>query len=132
MPLLDFPFFGWLRDLLGIHKDIIDTKKSKLEIQKLQDEELARNLITRATIADIEKYDPKYARIKATAISGSDSLTENGADKNIRTRHWLWFFFGIFGLLGLIFALYNSLARLSDIKLKNKTLKINRRNKKAS
>lgn len=120
MPLLDFPFFGWLRDLLGIRKDIIDTKKSKLEIQKLQDEELARNLITRATIADIEKYDPKYARIKATAISGSDSLPENGADKNIRTRNWLWFFFGIFGLLGLIFALYNSLARLSDIKLKNK------------
>jgi len=123
MPLLDFPFFGWLRDLLGIRKDIIDTKKSRLEIQKLQDEELARNLITRATIADIEKYDPKYSRIKATALSGSDNLTENGADKNIRTRHWFWVFFSIFGLLGLIFVVYNSLARLTGSRSESKNAK---------
>lgn len=123
MPLLDFPFFGWLRDLLGIRKDIIDTKKSRLEVQKLQDEELARNLITRATIADIEKYDPKYSRIKATALSGSDNLTENCADKNIRTRHWFWVFFSIFGVLGLIFVVYNSLARLNGSRSKNKNAK---------
>lgn len=115
MSLLNFPIFGWIRDLLGIRKDIIDTKKSQLEVQKLEEEELARNLITRATIADIEKYDPKYNRIKAEAMSGTEELIENGTDTNIRKHHWLvklfCGFFFIFGLLGLIFTLYNSIMR---------------------
>lgn len=108
MPLIDFPLFGWLRDLLGIRKDLIDTKKSKLEVRKLEEEELDRNLITRATIADIEKYDPKLQRIKAAAASG---IAEKSADENIPARHWFWVFLGLFGLLGLIFALINFLSR---------------------
>jgi len=116
MPLLDFPVFGWIRDLLGIRKDIIDTKKSKLEVRKLQDEELDRNLITRATLADIEKYDPKYGKIKAAAMSGNENLIENNTDQNIRKHHWLVRFFGtligIVALFGLIFALYNFILRI--------------------
>jgi hypothetical protein len=112
MSLLDFPFFGWIRDLLGIRKDIIDTKKSKLEIQKLQDEELSRNLITRATIADIEKYDPKIGIIKGAAMSGTDSPIEKSGDKKIPKRHWLSRMFWIFGVLGLIFALYKFIFRV--------------------
>lgn len=116
MPLLDFPVFGWIRGLLGIRKDIIDTRKSKLEVQKLQDEELDRNLITRATIADIEKYDPKYGRIKAAAMSGTENPIENSTDTNIRKHHWLvrlfGTFFGIVFLLGFIFVLYNFILRI--------------------
>lgn len=53
-----------LLGLFGIRKDLIDTKKSKLEVQKLTDEELARNLITRPTLADIAKYDTKFLRLE--------------------------------------------------------------------
>jgi hypothetical protein len=113
MPLLEFPLFRWIRDLLGIRKDIIDTKKSKLEIQKLQDEELSRNLITRATISDIEKYDPKIGIIKAAALSGTESLVEKDADIEICKRNLLSRLFWTFGLLGLIFALYKFISRIS-------------------
>lgn len=112
MSLLDFPFFGWIRDLLGIRKDIIDAKKSKLEIQKLQDEELSRNLITRATLADIEKYDPKIGIIKGAAMSGTDGPIEKSDDTKIPKRHWLSRLFWIFGMLGLIFALYKFILRI--------------------
>jgi hypothetical protein len=64
MSLFDFLSFGWLRNIVGTRKDLVDTKKSQLEIRKLVDEEIARNLITKATIADIEKYDPKIEKIK--------------------------------------------------------------------
>ncbi len=104
MPLIEFPFFRWLRDLLGIRKDLIDAKRAKLEIQKLEDEELDRNLITRATLDDIEKYDPKLRRIKAAAASGI-------AEKNVSNRSWIWIFLGLFGLLGLIFAILNFVSR---------------------
>lgn len=112
MSLTDFPFFGWIRDLLGIRKDIIDTKKSRLEVKKLQDEELDRNLITRATIADIEKYDPKYGRIRAAAMSGTDTPTENGTRKHHGLVRLSGIFLAVIGLLSLIFALYNLIRRI--------------------
>lgn len=56
----------WIRNLLGIRKDVIDTNKAKidtlkaeLEVDKLEDEASERNLITRATLDDVKKYDPK-------------------------------------------------------------------------
>lgn len=62
---------SWIRNLLGIRKDVVDTNKAKietlkaeLEVDKLEDEASERNLITRATLADVKKYDPKYKRIK--------------------------------------------------------------------
>jgi hypothetical protein len=64
MPLLDFLNFTWLRNLLGIRKDLIDTDKSKLEVQKLKDEELSRKLITPATLDDVKKYDANYRKIR--------------------------------------------------------------------
>ncbi len=54
---------GWIRNALGIRKDLIDTKKSKLEVKKLEDEERARNLITPATLDDVKKYDAKTRRL---------------------------------------------------------------------
>src|ERR1044071_2852649 len=59
------PIFGWIRDALGLHKDIIDSKKSKLEVDKLEDEKLERQILTRATMEDIEKYDPKVRKLKS-------------------------------------------------------------------
>lgn len=58
------PFTTWIRDLFGIRKDVIDTKKAKLEIEKLEEEKRARNLITPATLDDVKRYDPKYRMIK--------------------------------------------------------------------
>jgi hypothetical protein len=50
--------------MLGIRKDLIDTKKAKLEVKKLQHEERTRNsLITPATFDDVVKYDPKIHQI---------------------------------------------------------------------
>lgn len=63
------PFTTWIRDLLGIRKDVIDTKKSKLEVERLEDEKRARNLITPATLDDVKNYDPKTrALLKAIRI----------------------------------------------------------------
>jgi hypothetical protein len=59
----NFISFGWIRDLLSIRKDIIDTKKSKLEVRKLEAEERERNLITRATFEDVKRYDPKVRQL---------------------------------------------------------------------
>lgn len=52
------PISGWIRDALGISKDVVDTKKMRLEIKKLEDEERT-TLITPATLDDVKKYDPK-------------------------------------------------------------------------
>lgn len=35
------PFKTWIRDALGIRKDVVDIKKAKLETKKLEDEERA-------------------------------------------------------------------------------------------
>lgn len=53
------PISTWIRDLFGIRKDVIDTKKAKLEITKLQAEERERDLITPATLDDVKEYDLK-------------------------------------------------------------------------
>ncbi len=66
------PVIDMIRGLLGIRKDLIDTKKSKLEVQKLQDEERSRNLITRASMEDIEKYDPKVKTLKRKINKSAD------------------------------------------------------------
>jgi len=56
------PISTWIRDLFGIRKDVVDTKKAKLEITKLEAEERER-LITPAAMSDIEKYDPAHRRL---------------------------------------------------------------------
>lgn len=59
------PIIGWIRDLLGIHKDHIDKQKSRLEVKKLEKEESeGKNLIKPATLDDVKKYDPKAARLE--------------------------------------------------------------------
>ena len=61
------PFTTWIRDLFGIRKDVIDTKKSKLEVEKLEEEKRSRDLITPATLDDVKKYDDKYRRLATKA-----------------------------------------------------------------
>jgi hypothetical protein len=64
------PIPTWIRDFLGIRKDFVETKKALLEIARLQDEERERELITKASMADIEKYDAN-TRFLLMAIAGS-------------------------------------------------------------
>lgn len=71
MALFDFLNFTWLRNLVGVRKDLIDTKKSQLEVQKLKDEETARKFITPATLDDVKEYDPKYRKIRSKTKSKS-------------------------------------------------------------
>lgn len=62
------PFTTWIRDLFGLRKDMLDAKKTKFEIAKLEDEESERRgLVQLATLDDIKEYDPKYRAIKAKA-----------------------------------------------------------------
>lgn len=58
------PIFGWIRDALGIGKDVVDTKKARLEIKKLEDERREK-IIFPATMGDVEKYDPAYRALRA-------------------------------------------------------------------
>ena len=63
------PFTTWIRDALGIRKDVVDIKKAKLETEKLEAEKRERDLITPATLDDVKKYDPKtQALLKAVRL----------------------------------------------------------------
>jgi hypothetical protein len=60
------PIFGWIRDLFGIQKDMYDTKRTRLEIKKLEEEkEKQAQLISLATLDDVKIYDLKYKALKA-------------------------------------------------------------------
>ena len=54
---MSFSPFNWIRDILGIRKDIIEVRKTQAELRKLNDEEIARHLLNTATLEDILKYD---------------------------------------------------------------------------
>lgn len=54
------PLTSWIRDLFGIQKDMYDTKKTRLAVEKIEDEKRAK-LITPATIEEVKKYDPKLS-----------------------------------------------------------------------
>lgn len=70
-PVMPFPFplpslnpIAWLRDLLGIRKDIRDAKKAGLEIRKLEHEQQQRQaLVTPASFEDVRRYDPKLREL---------------------------------------------------------------------
>jgi hypothetical protein len=93
---------GWLRGLLGIRKDLVDTKKAKLEVKKLQHEERTRNsLITPATFDDVKKYDPKLAAIIREIAKGEEGGLSLGGSKYFeaallylyrykRKKYWLY------------------------------------------
>ena len=60
-------FFGWIRDLFGTQKGMYETKKTQLEIEKIEDEKREK-LITPATLDDVKKYDSKYQEILRKAL----------------------------------------------------------------
>ncbi|HJQ31389.1 MAG TPA: hypothetical protein VJ866_04395 [Pyrinomonadaceae bacterium] len=66
------PITSWIRDLFGIQKDMYETKKTRLEIEKIEDEKREK-LITPATLDDVKEYDPKYRKIR-TRLKEWDSL----------------------------------------------------------
>jgi hypothetical protein len=71
---MSFSPFNWIRDALGIRKDLIDIEKSKLEVQRLKDEQITRNLVARPTLEDINKYDPKLAKLAQRIIEQKSDL----------------------------------------------------------
>lgn len=64
---------GWIRDLFGIQKDMYETKKTRLEIEKIEDEKREK-LITPVTLADVKKYDPKTKELLRRIIDEDDIL----------------------------------------------------------
>lgn len=56
------PITSWIRDLFGIQKDMYETKKTRLEIEKIEDEKKERRIIL-ATQKDVERYDPKAQQL---------------------------------------------------------------------
>jgi hypothetical protein len=59
--------FSLIRDILGIRKDHIETKKAKLEVKKLEEETRNReSIIQKADIEDVKKYDPKTKELLET------------------------------------------------------------------
>ncbi len=69
------PIIGWIRDLFGIQKDMYDTKRTRLEIKKLEDAEREKTLITPATIEDVKKYDPKIQKLLLKIIEKQNRPT---------------------------------------------------------
>jgi len=93
------PIFGWIRDALGIHKDNVEIDKVELEITKLEDEEVARHLITPATMEDIKNYDPAYQkldlRIRAERRLRDRPRSDHRAYSSSRLLVWLIIFLSI-------------------------------------
>lgn len=56
------PIIGWIRDLFGILNDAQAAKKTRLEIEKIEDEK-REQLIKPPTLDEIKKYDPNTRRI---------------------------------------------------------------------
>jgi hypothetical protein len=72
------PFTTWIRDALGIRKDIVDTKKAELEITKLEDEQdERRGLIQLATLDDVKEYDEKVKQIVAVATEAQPAVAHS-------------------------------------------------------
>jgi hypothetical protein len=77
--------FSWFRDFVGIRKDAVETKKAKLEIKRLEDEQRERESIKRADNEDVKKYDPKTRellrkielKVKTKRISTHTSMYYN-------------------------------------------------------
>jgi hypothetical protein len=74
---------GSIKNVTGIRKDLTDTKKAKLEIEKLE-KEVDPPLVQPATFQDVKDYDPKYARIREhIRISRPPGLQDNTLTKGL-------------------------------------------------
>lgn len=73
------PIFSWIRDLFGIQKDMYETKKTRLEIEKIEGEKREK-LITPATFADVKKYDINFQKLirRIEADSRDEQAREDG------------------------------------------------------
>lgn len=96
------PISTWIRDIFGIRKDLIDTRKSKLEVKQLEDYERARHLFATATMDDIERYDPKVQKLRRKVGNRDHNAYLHVALLTIRLR--LIFFILFLVLLTLAFA----------------------------
>lgn len=58
------PVTTWIRDALGIPKDVLEIKKLRIEIAQLVEErDRVKRVLVLANRDDIEKYDPKTQRL---------------------------------------------------------------------
>jgi len=80
------PIFGWIRDALGVRKDHIETKKVKLETNKLENEERERDRrIKLASMDDIEKYDPIYRTLRDRDLKNREGMRK----EELKSHDWL-------------------------------------------
>ena len=73
--------FKWIRDLFGIRKDIIETKKTKLEIKRLQDEQ---RIIKPATFEEIKRIDLKTEKLLGQIKNIPRQVMNKAKDKRMR------------------------------------------------
>ena len=91
--------FSWIRDLVGIRKDTVETKKAELEVRRLEGEELERNLIKRADLEDVKKYDTKVRKLTMKINKVETDEWRMLKLRQLRLVHFLLFLLGV--LLGL-------------------------------
>lgn len=96
------PIFKWIRDLFGIRKDLIEVKKTKLEIKQLKDEQREPNIIEKADIEDIKKYDPKLQAL-LSIINVCKARTSNLMKARRKRRLLLPILMVIFLILLILF-----------------------------
>ena len=100
--------FGLIRDFVGIRKDVVETKKAKLDMRRLQDEQKEReSQIQRAGLEHVKKYDPKTRKLlKKVKIQEFRERMMCDMDV-VKMRRWNLYgcFIGILVALGVISAL---------------------------
>src|SRR5437588_9592542 len=96
------PITSWIRDLFGIQKDMYETKKTRLEIEKIEDEKREK-LITSATLEDVKEYDPKTKELlsKIEERPGGRISREEIREERHRRRRNLVFVLMVITLLVL-------------------------------
>jgi hypothetical protein len=102
---------GSVKNITGIRKDLVDTKKAKLEIDKLEDEAEKRDsIIVPATFEDVKNFDPKFNKINQKAlVIVLESESDTNSQKLERVLRLLWL---IAAQLSLFILVLSQLVRL--------------------
>jgi len=97
---------GSIKNVTGVRKDLVDTKKAKLEIEKLEDEAERRDaLVVPATFEDVKTFDPKFKEINQKAlVMVLESDADTVSQKIERVVRLIWTIVG--QLWFLVFMLY--------------------------
>lgn len=98
------PIFGWIRDALGIRKDLAEVKKTKLEIANLKAKQRERNRFIRlASFEETRQFDPKIRDIERHIPRAAPPSTRGLPPLPPRSAWSPWWWFA--ALLVLLFVL---------------------------